>query len=337
MSSGGWQLDREAADQALETLLSAKNVCLPTHQNVDADGISSALAILEGLRRKGGNGFVVISDGKLPRYLTFLPGSESVVIYGKDELPEFDMLCLVDCSDQRRLGKFYADDPSRIDGDIPIVNIDHHVTNPNFGVVNIVEPRAAAAAEIVADILEVWGIEFDVKLAQVLLAGIYGDTLGLRTDNTTARTMRTAADLVDAGADVAPIVDALFRLKSASTVCVWSRALAGVSWQGSLLWTEVSRSLLADCNADASEAENLVNFLTGTEGSNVSAILYENENGWRVSMRTLTPGVDVAAIAAAFGGGGHPKAAGVQINGGLAEREQFLRRAAEMAAEQAAS
>ena len=337
MSSGSWQIDRAAAEDALSTLLSARSVCFPTHQNVDADGVSSALALLEGLRRRGGNGFVLISDGKLPRYLTFLPGSDSVVIYGKDELPEFDMLCLVDCSDKRRLGKFYVDDPSRIDGDTPIVNIDHHVTNPNFGVVNIVEPRAAAAAEIVTDILEVWGIEFDVKLAQVLLAGIYGDTLGLRTDNTTARTMRTAADLVDAGADVAPIVDALFRLKSASTVCVWSRALENVSWQGSLLWTEVSRKLLADCNADASEAENLVNFLTGTEGSNISAILYEVENGWRVSMRTLTPNVDVAAIAAAFGGGGHPKAAGVQIDGGIAERDEFLRRAAEMASEQAAS
>ena len=337
MSSGSWQINRAAAEDALSTLLSARSVCFPTHQNVDADGVSSALALLEGLRRRGGNGFVLISDGKLPRYLAFLPGSESVVIYGKDELPEFDMLCLVDCSDQRRLGKFYVDDPSRIDGDTPIVNIDHHVTNPNFGVVNFVEPRAAAAAEIVTDILEVWGIEFDVKLAQVLLAGIYGDTLGLRTDNTTARTMRTAADLVDAGADVAPIVDALFRLKSASTVCVWSRALENVSWQGPLLWTEVSRKLLADCNADASEAENLVNFLTGTEGSNISAILYEVENGWRVSMRTLTPNVDVAAIAAAFGGGGHPKAAGVQIDGGIAERDEFLRRAAEMASEQAAS
>ncbi len=337
MSSVSWQLDRAAAEDALSTLLSAKSVCFPTHQNVDADGVSSALALLEGLRRKGGNGFVLISDGKFPRYLTFLPGSDSIVLYGKHDLPAYDMLCLVDCSDQRRLGKFYADDPSRIDGDMPIVNIDHHVTNGRYGVVNIVEPRAAAAAEIVTDVLKVWGIEFDVELAQLLLAGIYGDTLGLRTDNTTARTMRTAADLVDAGADPAPVVDALFRLKSASTVCVWSHALGGVSWQGSLLWTEVSRQLLADCNADASEAENLVNFLTGTEGSNISAILYEIENGWRVSMRTLTPNVDVAAIAAAFGGGGHPKAAGVQITGGVAERDDFLRRAAEMASEQAAS
>ncbi len=337
MSSVSWQLDRVTAEDALSTLLSANSVCFPTHQNVDADGVSSALALLEGLRRKGGNGFVLISDGKFPRYLNFLPGSDSIVIYGKDELPAYDMLCLVDCSDQRRLGKFYADDPSRIDGDMPIVNIDHHVTNGRYGVINIVEPRAAAAAEIVTDVLQVWGTEFDVSLAQLLLAGIYGDTLGLRTDNTTAGTMRTAADLVDAGADPAPIVDALFRLKSASTVCVWSRALEGVSWQGSLLWTEVSRQLLADCNADASEAENLVNFLTGTEGSNISAILYEIANGWRVSMRTLTSNVDVAAIAAAFGGGGHPKAAGVQINGGIAERDHFLRRAAEMASEQAAT
>ncbi|MCA9861115.1 MAG: DHH family phosphoesterase, partial [Thermomicrobiales bacterium] len=298
MTSPAWELDRAAAAQALEVLKSAKNVCFPTHQNVDADGVSSALAMLKALRQLGGNGFVLISDGRFPRYLSFLPYSNEVVIYGKDELPDYDMLCMVDCSDQRRLGKFYTDDPERIDGDTPIVNIDHHVTNDRYGIVNIVEPRAAAAAEIATHILEVWGITFDLPLAQLLLAGIYGDTLGLRTDNTTARTIRTAADLVDVGADPARISDVLFRIKSASTVCLWSRALEGVSWQGSLLYTEVTRRLLADCNADASEAENLVNFLTGTEGSFLSAILYENESGWRVSMRTLTPNVDVAAIAA---------------------------------------
>ncbi|MCC6944815.1 MAG: bifunctional oligoribonuclease/PAP phosphatase NrnA [Thermomicrobiales bacterium] len=337
MSTASWQLDRAAAEQAFEVLRSAECVCFPTHQNVDADGLSSPLAVLEGLRRRGGNGYVLISDGRFPRYLSFLPGSTDVVVYTKDELPPYDMLCLVDCSDQRRLGKFYSDDPSRIDGDMPIVNIDHHVTNDRYGVVNIVEPRAAAAAEIVTDILDVWGIDFDIPLAQLLLAGIYGDTLGLRTDNTTARTMRTAADLVDAGADPARIVDALFRVKPATAVCLWARALDGVSWQGSLIWTEVSRRLLADCNADASEAENLVNFLTGTEGSTMAAILYENESGWRVSMRTLAPAIDVAAIAAHFGGGGHPKAAGCQITGGIPERDEFLRQAAELAEAQAAS
>ena len=335
MSSLDWQLDRATAEEAFTVLRAAERVCFPTHQNVDADGLSSALAMLDGLRRRGGNGFVLISDGRFPNYLSFLPGSEEVVLYSRDELPSYDMLCLVDCSDQRRLGAFYTDDPNRIDGDTPIVNIDHHVTNSHYGIVNIVEPRAAAAAEIVTDILDVWGIDFDVPLAQLLLAGIYGDTLGLRTDNTTARTMRTAADLVDAGADPARIVDALFRIKPATAVCLWARALDGVSWQGSLIWTEVSRQLLADCNAAASEAENLVNFLTGTEGSTMAAILYENESGWRVSMRTLTSSVDVAAIAAHFGGGGHPKAAGCQITGGIAERDEFLRQAAELAEMQA--
>src|SRR5262245_33555331 len=100
MSIAGWQLDRAAAEEALKVLLSARCVCFPTHQNVDPDGLSSALALLFGLRRRGGNGFVLISDGRFPRYLSFLPGTEEVVIYGKDELPEFDMLCLADCSDQ---------------------------------------------------------------------------------------------------------------------------------------------------------------------------------------------------------------------------------------------
>ena len=89
MSSEGWQLDHDAARQAFEVLRSAECVCFPTHQNVDADGVSSALAMLDGLRRRGGNGFVLISDGRFPRYLSFLPGSEQVANY--DWTPTFDI------------------------------------------------------------------------------------------------------------------------------------------------------------------------------------------------------------------------------------------------------
>lgn len=329
MTDGDWSLDATLANDALARLSSAKRVLMPTHQNVDADGLASPLAIVHALAQRGVEAVAMVSDGQLPPNLAFLPGIEQVVVYGSDPLPEYDLLCLVDCSDRSRLGAFYRDDPARVDGQVPIVNIDHHVTNDHFGVVNVVFPTAASTAEVVADLIGCWGVEMTTDIAQCLLAGIYGDTLGLRTEATTARTMRTAADLVDAGANPAAITDQLFRLKPVSTVCLWEHALRRVAWTGALIWTEVAQDDLAECKASASEAEGLVNFLAGTEGSRAAAILYQTDGGWRVSMRSLPSDVDVAAIASEFGGGGHPRAAGCQVNGGEAEKQRFLRRVAE--------
>ena len=301
---------------------------LPTHQNVDADGLASALAVQHALAQLGVPAVTLISDGQLPHNLRFLPGVESVRLYGRDPLPAYDVLCLLDCSDRRRLGNFSADDPRRVDGSVPIVNIDHHITNDRYGTVNVVVPDAASTAEIVAELLAAWRIEITTAIAQCLLAGIYGDTLGLRTPATTSRTMRTAADLVDAGANPAPIVDALFRLKPKSTVCLWERCLRNVQWTGPLIWTELTLEILAACRALPSEAEGLVNFLSGTEGSRAAAILYEDDQGWRVSLRSIHEDVDVAAIAAVFGGGGHPRAAGCQI--GRGDKDRFLAKVAEL-------
>ena len=322
--------DPAAADAVLARLTAAKRVIVPTHQNVDADGLASPLALMHALKPLGIEFLPVVSDGKLPKSLRFLPGVKKALLYGVDALPEFDLICMLDCSDRRRLGGFYEDQPSRIEGDYPIVNIDHHVTNDSYGVVNIVAPEAAATAEIVADLIRYWGINFTKTIAQCLLAGIYGDTLGLRTDATRSRTFRTSADLVDAGANPSTITDELFRFKPASTVCLWEHALGRVEWSGGLIWTEVNFEILHDCGADPSEAEGIVNFLSGTEGSRAAAMLYQNDQGYRVSMRSLSDDVDVAAIASHFGGGGHPRAAGCSVAGGPAERDAFLTQVAEL-------
>lgn len=332
MSGAPWRLDAAATADAWRLLSAATLVLMPTHQNVDADGLSSPLAMMHALGQRGITAVPLVTDNEAPSNLAFLPGFEQVIVYGRDELPAYDALCLIDCADRKRLGGFFRDDPARLDsGTVTIVNIDHHVTNDRFGTVNIVEPGAASASEVVTDILASWGAELTRDIAQCLLAGIYGDTLGLRTESTTSRTMRTAADLVDAGANPGPVVDALFRLKPRSSVCLWEQALRNVRWSGSLIYTELTPDVFAGCGASPLEAEGLVNFLVGTEGSRVAAILYRNDEGWRVSMRSMLPEVDVAAIAAEFGGGGHPRAAGCTITGGEPEREHFVTRVADLA------
>jgi phosphoesterase RecJ-like protein len=327
--TSGWKLNSAAATDALALLKTAKRVLLPTHQNVDADSMSSVVALKMALEQDNIAADVLVTDGEMPHSLEFLPGIDDVVLYGVDPLPDYDMLLMADCSDRTRLAGFYRDDPERVNGAVPIINIDHHITNDNYGQVNIVEPKAASTTEVIADVLAVWGTMMTRDIAQCLLAGIYGDTLGLRTESTTARTLRTAADLVDAGANPVPIVNALFRLKPKSSVCLWRAALRNVQWTGDLIWTELTKAHFEECGAQRSEAEGMVNFLVGTEGSRAAALLYANDQGWRVSMRSMAEDVDVAAIAARFGGGGHPRAAGVQVDGDESAKQRFLEGVAE--------
>jgi phosphoesterase RecJ-like protein len=325
-----WKLDRDAASAALDMLKRSSCVLLPTHQNVDADSLSSVLALKMALEQMNIRAEVLVTDGEVPHSLEFLPGVDNVLLYGHDELPQYDVVLMADHSDRTRGGAFYRDDPSRVNGDIPIINIDHHVTNDQFGVVNIIQPGAASTTEILADVLAVWGTVLTRDIAQCLLAGIYGDTLGLRTESTTARTMRTSADLVDNGGNPVPIVNALFRLKSREAVLLWRAALRGVSWTGDLIWTELTQKMFDETRAQRSEAEGMVNFLVGTEGSRAAALLYATPTGWRVSMRSMTEDVDVAKIAAHFGGGGHPRAAGLQIEGDEQAKQDFLENVAAM-------
>lgn len=325
-----WKLDPEAAAAAFDLLRQCTCVLLPTHQNVDADSLSSVLALKMALAQFDIRAEVLVSDGEVPHMLDFLPGVETVLLYGVDDLPEYDLLLLADHSDRTRSGRFYKDDHSRTDGNIPIINIDHHVTNDQFGVVNIIQPTAASTTEILTDVLAVWGAVLDRDISQCLLAGIYGDTLGLRTESTTARTMRISADLVDSGGNIVPIVNSLFRLKPKSSVFLWRAALRNVSWIDHLIYTQLTQQMFDECGARQSEAEGMVNFLVGTEGSRAAAILYETPTGWRVSMRSMNDDVDVAQIAAAFGGGGHPRAAGVQLEGGEDAKMEFLRGVARM-------
>ncbi len=329
-----WAIDPSVAHDALALMRGCDRVLVPTHQNVDADSLASAIAICVALEQLGVEAVPIVSDGQMPHSLKFLPFLDRVLIYGEDEVPNFDGLCLADSSDRRRLGKLGADHPEWLDGSMPLLNIDHHVTNDRFGQVNIVHPEAASTAEIITELLRLWDVPVNQPIAQCLLAGIYGDTLGLRTSATTARTMRTAADLVDAGANPEPIVDGLFRIKPRSSVCLWEHALREVQWTGSVIWTALTDDMMRRCVAVPSEAEGLVNFLLGTEGSLVAAILFANDTGWRVSLRSLPPDVDVAAIAAEFGGGGHPRAAGCSIVGGVEEKMTFLERVSELATAQ---
>ncbi|HYI14508.1 MAG TPA: bifunctional oligoribonuclease/PAP phosphatase NrnA, partial [Thermomicrobiales bacterium] len=314
-----------AAHQLRDLVRGASSIVILTHANPDADAVAAALGMRTLVRNFGVEPTLVASgDAALPSNLEFLNGAIDLKQADDDAVRDADLLILVDCSDPSRLGPLFYRLAGEFERSRTIVNIDHHITNHRVGTLNLVVPESASTAEIIVGLFDELGVEIESECATILLAGIYGDTLGLRTPSTTPASLRTAAELIEAGADMDAIVDALFRLKPYSTICLWGEALQRAQWRGALMWTQVDPEMLERTGADRTEAEGIVNFLAGTIGARASALLYQESWGWRVSMRSLADDVDVSKLLGLFGGGGHPRAAGARLDAGDEARERFL-------------
>lgn len=313
------------AHRLRDALRDSRTPVILTHANPDADAAAAAIGMSTLVRSLGVEPVLVASgDAALPANLEFLPGALRMREANDQAVIDSDLLILVDCSDPSRLGPLFYRLANEFERSRPIVNVDHHVTNHRFGTLNLVVPEAASTAEVMVGLFDELGVEIEPECATALLSGIYGDTLGLRTPSTTPNALRTAAELIEKGADLDSIIDALFRLKPYSTICLWAEALQRAEWRRGLIFTQINPAMLERTGADRSEAEGIVNFLAGTIGARASALLYEESWGWRVSMRSLADDVNVATLLGLFGGGGHARAAGARLEPGAEARERFL-------------
>lgn len=331
---------REQAAALWPPIAAARRILCPYHINPDPDALGSTLGMAHLLAAIGKEVIVIASDGTVPPTTELLPGADAIVRYAGGPLPEADLILALDSSDPERLGALYAENAERFAAG-PTLVVDHHVTNTLFGTVegvgegaNFVDERAAATAEMVYLLGRAWDLPLSRDAATCLLAGIYGDTLSLQTTSTTPRTLGVVADLVAAGGDLGGVVNGLFRSRSYAAVRLWGAVLARATWQGDVLWSAITPEMLDETSAGDGESSGVINFLTGTTGARVTIIFHRGDNEWRAGLRTLTEGVDVSAIAARFGGGGHVKASGCRIVGGETERDTFLLAVDALAAEQ---
>ena len=319
------QGDQDASYEEVWRLISsASRTLVLTHANPDADAVASVLAVADALAARGQQVTPSTGDGTLPSALEFLPGSERIVDPRGLLISDYDVLVMLDCAEAHRVGGLYHVHREWFDGRIPVVNVDHHVTNPHFGAASIVDASAAATCEILACLFLELDLPMHPDVATCLLAGIHGDTLGLRTPSTTSRTLRVVAELLDRGADQVKVIDHLFRIKPFTTVKLWGLALSRAQMIGDLVWTEVTPEMLEASGAVPAEGEGIVNFVTGTAGARAGALFYKQPDGWRVSLRSIGEDVDVSALARLYGGGGHARAAGCTLRPGEDARQAFL-------------
>jgi len=303
-------------EMARAAINAAQRVIILSHERPDGDAVGSLLALTLSLERVGKNVTPVLLEG-VPSRFRFLPGADKV----KTDIPSGgDLLILVDASDLQRTGFPIKTLPRQ-----PDINIDHHPTNTDFALINIVNHQASATTEILYDIIPQLGLEIDTEVATNLMTGLITDTIGFRTDSVTSRTLEIASELVGIGAPMAEIYARTLNQRSFVSAQYWGRGLNRLERENGILWTSLTVEDRELVGYPGSDDADLVNLLATIEGIQVVLIFIEQVGGKvKVSWRSR-PGVNVAEIAFSFGGGGHEQAAGATIEGGMQEiKERVL-------------
>ena len=304
--------------EVVEALRGAQRITAIGHENPDADTLGAALAIRMVGERLGIPAEVVLGD-PVPAYLRFLPGVDSV---RSAPSLEPDVAVVVDCGDLARIGSLATEQADWLAA-ARIVNVDHHVSNPGFGAVNLVDAEAASTCEMVALLLPELDIALDAELATALLAGIVNDTRTFAHPNVTPRTLRVAAALVEAGADLALINRKIYAEKSNATIAVWGLMLAGVGTTagGRIIHAAMTEAMLTQTGASREASEGFIDLLSLSREADIVVLFKEQgTTTTRVSIRT-TDVADAVAITSVFGGGGHARAAGCTVDAPLAEAQ----------------
>ncbi|HET7676236.1 MAG TPA: DHH family phosphoesterase [Candidatus Limnocylindrales bacterium] len=314
--------DLAAVPQAVvERLRGARDVLTVCHENPEADALGAALAVALLLEQLGGRATPVCAD-PVPRMYRFMPHIERF-----RQAPEagraYDLLVVVDCGELERIGPVLTSHADLFER-TPILDIDHHKSNPGFGALDWIDPAAAATCEMVTLLVRVMGVPLAAvggALAANLLAGVVIDTANFQHPNTTPRTLRVAAELLAAGAPLADTARLLYRSKPDPQLKLFGRVLARLESAagGRIVWSSLSDDDLEAAGAEPAHSEGLIDLLSQAETAEVAILFKAVGKETRASVRTREGGVDATVLTGAFGGGGHARAAGATVSRPLAE------------------
>jgi phosphoesterase RecJ-like protein len=261
-----------------------------------------------------------------------LEGSKKIV--APQDLPWKPALCIfLDCTGPERAGKDWF--LPLISG-VPVINLDHHISNSYYGTLNLVDGDASAAAEVICRLLSVMEVPFSKPVAMALYTAIVMDTGGFQYENTSPETLRLAASLLEQGVHLGTLREKLYESRSIINIRAIKLALDHLQLtpDGDIAWTELDYPALAKIQAGGEHCEGIVNYPISIAGVKIGILFREMENGMiKVGLRCRSR-YNVNAIAAEFGGGGHRLAAGCQMEGPLSMAVPRLLQAASRSLEE---
>ena len=264
----------------------------------------------------------------LPQMYTFLPGFNEI----QEEPPrgiDPQLVFFFDSGNLERSGSSVK----RIASHATIVNIDHHPSNSRFGDVNVIDPEASAVGQMVTEMLDHFGFPITPTMATNLYVALLTDTGGFRHENTTPLALEDAARLARLGADPGHVATLVYKMRPETTLKLNGLALATmrVELEGRLAWAKVTRGMLREASAVMAESEGIIDTLNSIAGLELAVLFKEVQNDLtKISVRSRG-GVDAAAMCAIFGGGGHIRAAGAEIEKSMDETVKLVLAAAKEA------
>ncbi|WP_310439575.1 bifunctional oligoribonuclease/PAP phosphatase NrnA [Sulfuricurvum sp.] len=282
---------------------SSHHIVLIAHKNPDADSLGAACAFYSYLLRSQKKITLFCVSAEVNQNLAFLPWFDKIT----DRFPE-DADCIIsfDCGSYGRIG---------VENELPLLNIDHHISNDFYGTHNIINTSAISTTEVVYDYFVANGIKINGKIATALYAGLLDDSKCFSVPECSSKTFAMAQDLIDCGADHALCSEWLYRRRSLASLRVRGILLKQMKLlvDGRLAVFEVPLSVLEETGATLSECKRVLDEALGMRSVQAAMMVIEHPRGGaKLSLRT-DGAVNAANMMMSFGGGGHLKRAGTRL------------------------
>ena len=296
--------------QLTEEIKGARSIGISGHIRPDGDCVGSAMALylyLQKITEAGTEVSVYLEQP--PETFGAIKGIEQIQTEASED-KVYDVFFALDC-EKSRLG--FAE--KLFEQAKKTINVNHHISNLGCGRVNYVVPTASSTSELIYDLLDKEQMDRDIAMA--IYTGIIHDTGVFQYSNTSPKTMRIAADLLEYGFDFSTLIEESFYQKTYWQNQIMGRALLEsiMFLNGRCIVSAVDRKLMEFYHATPKDLDGIVNQLKIIKGVECAVFMYETDNlEYKVSMRS-TDRVDVAKVASYFGGGGHKKAAGCTMKG----------------------
>jgi phosphoesterase RecJ-like protein len=298
-----------------------------THENPDGDALGSLLAMTLALRALGKDAeMYLFGEVPIPNEYEFMQFAG--LIRGPNPDATGRVVLALDAANERRLGP----EKTLLEKALLVIDIDHHHDNTRYGDANLIVGSASSTGEILRDIFHELDVKLTPEIAEALYIAVVTDTGRFQYANTTAKALRLAAELVDAGADVHRVFQGVYENVAFAKLKLVARALenAEVFDGGRVIVSHLEKEDFDAAGAEEPYSEGIIDYLRAVEGAELAALIREppTRNGptRRVSLRTTEEDLDVSAIARKSGGGGHRQAAGFSSESSVEEITDFIRR-----------
>lgn len=310
-------MNYELSAKILAEIKKAKRILLNCHRSPDPDGIGSALALKLVLEKMDKEVKVVCPSGQIDKRINFLKGFEEIKIgtdFTKFNYSEFDLFITLDSASWDMVtGKDAVSLPQ-----ISIINIDHHITNKNYGNINLVRTEASSVCELLFNLFTDWRANIDEKIASCLLTGIIADTGAFVYPNTSAETLGIVKKLIETGVDKNGIILQIYRSEDLNMLKFWGEVLRKMEIDKDFrfVWSAIPYSVYKSYGMPEYGKEGAASsFAPIVDNTDFGLIAVEEDPGRLfISFRSRT-GFDTSKIAFALGGGGHIFASGAKIEG----------------------